>query len=270
MKSFFTAALLWLSLAAGTLQADSGNLTNDARAILHRVVVNRPTQDFVLKARLFPAREKSIPLEILVKNSAEDTRTIYRTSGFALLVIQPVQAEPRFFLGGTNELTGLRRMGKLLGSHFTYYDLGTPFLHWPNEKFLGEELMRGRQCFLLETATTNAPYARVKMWIDEEFFALLRAEAFDDGGALIKRFAIGSFKRIGDVWIPRGVEVADVPPGQALPAQEKSRLEIYDGNYDTKLPVEWFLPERFAELQDASTRNSSALTPLRAQTSFSR
>ena len=117
--------------------------------------------------------------------------------------------------------------------------------------------MRGQECFVLETAATNAPYARVKMWIHKNYFALLRAEAFDDGGALVKRFAIASFSKIGDVWIPRGVEIADVPPGQALPAQEKSRLEIYEGNYDTRLPAEWFLPERFAELKDAPTKTSS-------------
>jgi hypothetical protein len=254
MKSFFMAAVLGMFLAAAAVQADSGNLTNDARAILHRVVANRPARDFVLKARLLPTREESIPLEILVKNSAADTRTIYRATGFALLVIQPVQAEPRFYLGGTNELTGLRRTERLLGSHFTYYDLGVPFLRWPNEKFLGEDIMRGQGCFVLETAATNAPYARVKMWIHKDYFALLRAEAFDDGGALVKRFAITSFKKIGDVWIPRGVEIAYVPPGQALPAQEKSRLEIYEGNYDTQLPAEWFLPERFAELKDAPAR----------------
>jgi outer membrane lipoprotein-sorting protein len=167
-----------------------------------------------------------------------------------------VRAEPRFYLGGTNELTGLRRTERFLGSHFTYYDLGAPFLLWQNEKFLGEDIMRGQECFILETATSNAPYARVKMWIHKEYFALLRAEAFDDGGALVKRFMISSFKKIGDVWIPRGVEIADVPPGQALPAQEKSRLEIYEGNYDTELPAEWFLPERFSELKDAPARTS--------------
>jgi hypothetical protein len=254
MISSFVMTVLAVSLATAAVQADSGSLTNDARAILHRVVANRPAQDFVLKARLFPTREESILLDILVKGAAADTRTIYRTSAFALLVIQPVQGEPRFYLNGTNELAGLRLTERLLGSHFTYYDLGVPFLRWPNEKFLGEDILRTRQCFLLETATSNAPCARVKMWIDEEAFALLRAEVFDAGGALIKRFSITSFKKIGDVWIPRGLEIADVPFGQALPSQEKSRLEIYDGNYDAKLPAEWFLPERFAELKDASLR----------------
>ena len=257
MKLVFMAAVLGMFLAAAAAQADSVDSTNDARAILHRVLANRPTKDFVLKARLFPTRENPIPLEILVKNTETDTRTIYRTNGFALLVIQPVQAEPRFYLGGTNELTGLRRTERLLGSHFTYYDLGVPFLHWTNEKFLGEDIMRGQECFVLETAATNAPYARVKMWIHKDYFALLRAESFDVGGALVKRFAIASFSKIGEVWIPLGVEIADVPPGQALPAQEKSRLEIYEGNYDTRLPAEWFLPERFAGLKDAPTKNSS-------------
>lgn len=242
-------------LVATAVQADGVTSTNDARAILQRVIANRPTRDFVLKARLLPTRDASfIPLEILVKNTVADTRTIYRATGFSLLVVQPLQAEPRFYLGGTNELTGLRRTERLLGSHFTYYDLGVPFLRWPNEKFIGDDIMRGQECFVLETAVTNAPYARVKMWIQKDYFALLRAEAFDDGGALIRRFAIASLKKIGDVWIPRGIEIADVPPGQALPAQEKSRLEIYDGDYDTKLPVEWFLPERFAELKDAAAR----------------
>ena len=61
-----------------------------------------------------------------------------------------------------------------------------------------------------------------------------------------RRFAITSFKRLGDVWIPRGLEAAFVPPGQSLPAQEKSRLEIYEGDYEALLPAEWFSTDRFA------------------------
>jgi hypothetical protein len=83
------------------------------------------------------------------------------------------------------------------------------------------------------------------MWIDKEYFALLRAEAFDANGNLTRRFAITSFKRIGDVWIPRGLEAAVVLPDQSLPSEEKSRLEIFEGNYETALPAEWFAPAHF-------------------------
>ena len=56
---------------------------------------------------------------------------------------------------------------------------------------------------------------------------------------------VTSFKRVGDVWIPRRMEMVYRPRGQSLPAAETSRLEIYDGNYDAALPPSWFDPAAF-------------------------
>ena len=178
-----------------------------------------------------------MPVDILIKNTAEETRTIYRAGQTEALVVQPVHGEPHFYLRGRGELTGAQRSEKFLGSDFTYYDLGLAYLHWPTAKFLGEERVRGRDCYAIESTADGEPYARVKMLIDKEYFALLRSEAFDANGTLIRRFAITSFKRLGDLWIPRGLEAASLLPGQSLPSQEKSRLEIYEGNYDTTLPA---------------------------------
>ncbi len=86
----------------------------------------------------------------------------------------------------------------------------------------------------------------MKIWIDKEYYALLRAEAYDKNENLVRRFAVTSFKKIGDFWIPRGLEAASLPPGQSLPNQEKSRLEVYEGNYETQLPSEWFTAEEFS------------------------
>ena len=251
MRTFSGGSLLIL-LAFHT-QSGFGQTNLYVRAILERVLANRPVKDFSLKARLFVGRGEPVPLEILIKNDAEVTRTIYRAGQTEALVVQPVRGEPRFYLRGVAELTGARRMEKLLGSHFSFYDLGLPFLRWPNTKFLDEERARGRDCFAIESVAEGEPYARVKMWIDKEYYALLRAEAFDANGDLTLRFAITSFKRIGDVWIPRGLEAAFVPPGQSLPSQEKSRLEIFEGNYDTLLPAEWFSPDRFTASASAPT-----------------
>jgi hypothetical protein len=228
-----------LLLVASAVRAD------EATAILARVQANRLVQDFSLKARLFVTRDEIVPVELFVKNAANETRTIYRAGKFELLVVQPVHGEPRFFLKGTGESAGVRRMEKLLGSQFSFYDLGLGFLQWPNPKLLGEERMRGRYCYLIEVKSDTEPYKRMKLWIDKEYGALLRAEAFDQNGDLVKRFAVTSFKRIGDFWIPRGIEIAFVLPGQSLPAQEKSRLEILEGNYETKLPSEMFDEKHF-------------------------
>ena len=253
MKTF--SAVVLATLLAFSVRADDGSTNLDAQMILGRVLANRPTKDFSLKARLFVGDNEPLRMDLLIKNSPEDTRTIYRAGQTEALVVQPVHGAARFYLRDEGELTGARRMEKLLGSHFSYYDLGLPFLGWPKAKFIGEDRVRGRDCYAIESRTDGEPYARVKMWIDKVYFALLRAEAFDAKGDLTKRIAITSFRRIGDVWIPRGLEAGFLPPGQSLPAQEKSRLEVYEGNYKAILPAEWFLTERFGA---ASSKPSSA------------
>lgn len=229
-------------LAAGVAQAQSNM---NARALLERVTANRATKDFSLKARLFVDRDKTVPVDIFVKNSTNETRTIYRAGTNEFLVVQPVRGASRFYLTGAGELTGAWRMQRLFGSQFSYYDLGLSYLRWTNAVVVGEDRMRGRDCLIVEVKATGEPYPKVKLWIDKEFPALLRTEAYDENESPVRRMFITSFKRIGELWIPRGIEVATVLPG-ALPAEEKSRLDVYEGDYDTKLPAEKFAEGRFS------------------------
>ena len=228
--------VIFLLLTTGAAYADSNA---EARVWLERLAENRVVKDFSLKGRLFVASDQTVPVEVLVKNATTETRTIYRAGTNAVLIVQPVHGEPRYFLRGA------RPMDKWLGSQFTYYDLGVPFLRWPDPKFVADDRLRGRDCHVVEVRATGQPYAHVKIWIDREYFALLRAEAFNEDENPVKRFAVTSFKRLGEIWIPRAIECATVSPGQALPAQEKSRLEIDTGDYDAKLPAEWFAEEKF-------------------------
>ncbi len=217
----------------------------DAAVVIRQMLAHRAQQDFSLQARLDVTRNQSTNLIMLVRNTADETRTIFRAGTTELLIVQPVTGAPHWFLRGAGELTGARLMEKWLGSEFTLYDLGMPFLHWPDAKLIGSDRARGQDCFILEMTATNQPYGRVKLWVEQKYFALLRAEAFNPDEALVRRLAITSFKRLGDLWIPRGIEMSYIPPHQALPAEEKSRLEIYDGDYAAKLPAEWFAEEKF-------------------------
>src|SRR5436190_8532433 len=160
-------------------------MTN-AQTILDRVLENRAQKDFSLKARLFVTREQVVPVEVLVKNTAHETRTIYRAGTNEVLVVQPARGVPR--------------METVFGSQFTVYDLSLPFLQWKDAKFLGDDRLRGRDCHVLEVKATGQPYARVKLWIDREYMALLRADAFDENNIPVKRLAVTSFKRIGEAW----------------------------------------------------------------------
>jgi len=243
--------LLLIAAAANSAFADGGDTNLPARLVLQRVVANRPAKDFSLKARLFVTREQIVPLDIQIKNTPTETRTIYRGGKVELLTVQPVNGVARLYLRGVGELTGARRMETLFGSQFTYYDLGLPFLHWSNPKSLGEDRVRGRDCYTLSCQATNEPYAQVKMWIDKEYFGLVRAEVSDANETLLKRFAVTSLKRIDDVWIPRALVAAARLPGQVLPSEETSRLEIIEGNYDAKLPLDKFSPALFGGRETA-------------------
>jgi hypothetical protein len=246
MKSDMLRLLAVGLLAASVAQAQSNV---NARAVLERVTANRATKDFSLKARLFVSRDKTIPVEVLVKNSTNETRTVYRAGTNEFMVVQPLEGSSRFFVRGLGELTGAHRLDRLFGSQFTYYDLGLPYLRWANAKIVGEDRLRGRDCYIIEVKAVGEPYAKVKLWVDREFPALLRTEALDENETPVRRMFITSFKRIGELWIPRGIEAATVLPG-ALPADERSRLEVYEGDYDTHLPAAWFAEEKSAAKPD--------------------
>jgi negative regulator of sigma E activity len=221
--------------------------------IVQRVWANRARKDFSLKARLFVDREKMVQADILIKNLTDEVRTLYRVEKTALLVVQSQKNLPRFYLAGVGELTTAKqRLEKLLGSWISYYDLGMSFLYWPNPKYVGEDRLRGQDCHVVEVKSDTEPYRRVKFWVQEEYFALLQAEAFDADGNAVKRISITSFKRIGDVWVPRGLDFRFLPPGQALPSSERSRLEVYEGNYDARLPLSDFDPTRFGAKPSAA------------------
>jgi hypothetical protein len=241
MMKAVLCALSVLATAAPLL-ADG---TNTADLVMAAVLSRRPSKDLELRAKLYVTREKFVPVELLVKNLTAETRTLYKAEGLELLVTQPVTGDPRFYLRGKGEVTGNARLQKLLGSEFTFYDLGLPFLHWPQRKLVGIETFRGRDCQIIECVASNQPYAQVKLWVDQEYQAFLRAEMRNAEGDVVRRILITSFKRVGEMWVPRGIDCAFLPPNQSLPAAEKSRLEIYTGNYDAKLPAETFDPSRF-------------------------
>ena len=215
-------------------------------AILKRLWANRAQKDFSLKARLFVDREKIVPVDILIKNLPDEVRTIYRAEKTELLIVQSQQNLPRFYLAGVGELTTTKqRMEKLLGSWVSYYDLGMSFLYWSNPKYVELGRMRGQDCHVIEVKSDTEPYRRVKFWVQNEYFALLKAEAFDADDIPVKRISVTSFKRLGEAWVPRGMEFAFMPAGQSLPSVEKTRLEVYEGNYDAHLPLSQFDPAKF-------------------------
>ena len=98
---------------------------------------------------------------------------------------------------------------------FWFCDLGLEFLHWPDQRLIKEELSNGRLCWALDSynPSTNG-YASVRSWVDAEFHALLRAEAYDRQRRKVKEFSTGSFRQVTtrdgrDLWMLKDIRIRD-------------------------------------------------------------
>ena len=71
-------------------------------------------------------------------------------------------------------------------------------------------MKKGQACRILESTNPDAPvYTRVVSWISIEHHGLMLADAYDASGRLIKRFSIGSLKKVDGVWQLRDMEMID-------------------------------------------------------------
>ncbi len=98
------------------------------------------------------------------------------------------------------------------GSDFTGRDLALEFYHWPGQRMLHREkaeMRKGRPCRILESTTTDpqAPYVRVRSWIDLEHLQPLVAEAYDRQGNLVKEFSVGSVRKVEGNWELKDLEM---------------------------------------------------------------
>jgi len=103
------------------------------------------------------------------------------------------------------------------GTDVSWLDLNLAYLWWPSGETVGVDTILGQNCYMLELPApqrSQAGYGRVKLWISTKSMMLLRAEAYDAGGTLKRRVALKSFKKIGDQWIAKRIDVTSHPSGR--------------------------------------------------------
>ncbi len=103
-----------------------------------------------------------------------------------------------------------------LEGDFWPVDLGLEFFHWPDQKIVKKEFMRGCGCMVLESTNpdpgTNG-YSRVDSWIDEQSHGIVQAEAYDANGALLKIFDPKSVEKVNGQWELHEMEMRNVQTG---------------------------------------------------------
>ena len=105
---------------------------------------------------------------------------------------------------------GHTRLGE---SDVTWNDLNLAFLWWTGGRTARRDRFLERDCLVLEFAPPAAPRP-TRLWIDEAMMALLKVEEDDDEGRLARRLTVRTFKKIGDTWLIKDMDVRSWPEGR--------------------------------------------------------
>ena len=100
------------------------------------------------------------------------------------------------------------------GTDLSWAELSLAFLWWDGAKTVGSEPLKGRNCYLVEVpvpAEQASFYANVKIWIDPEVNVFLRAEGYDAAGERVRRMEVKSFKKVGERWLIKHIQVHSYP-----------------------------------------------------------
>lgn len=231
---FVLAATFFLSFAA-TAQTTNGLSPAEiqgrqlAAEILLATPVTNLTQTGILKIRNSEGIT-NIPITFETKIGSGSWRVIYKTkvpgAGAGLMVVHQ-DAQPNQYFespnppvsGGTAEigpwssLDHSQIMSPFAGSDFWIADLGLEFFHWPEQKIIGHDTRRMRDCTELESDNPNPSaggYSRVVTWIDNQTLAIIYAEAYDANNKRLKVFDPKKVKKVNGQWELEDIEIQNV------------------------------------------------------------
>jgi len=141
---------------------------------------------------------------------------IHRTPGVPPTLLLETGAPPHAVTSPSLNVT-------LPNSDLLWMDLTLGFLWWTEGKTLGIQEVRGQSCYMVDLYSPNPAqdrYASVRLWIDRTHGMLLLAEGQDPLGNVIRRVSIKSFRKIGEHWMIKDLEI------RSLPDNHKTMLRI--------------------------------------------
>ena len=133
-----------------------------------------------------------------------------------------------------------------LGTDFTYEDMkkatkvGIEDYNW---KTVGEEIVDGRRCFIVEAVPVNEKvakelgYGRSRQWIDAEIWIFRKVEVWDVAGNELKTLTFSDIRKVQDIWTVHSIEAKNHKTGH------RSLLTFSDVDYASKVSDDLFKPQ---------------------------
>ena len=124
--------------------------------------------------------------------------------------------------GSTEKLTPGNFDKTILGTDMTYEDLALRFLYWSRATLVGSDNvdLRGAWKVRVDAPTRKTEYSSVNLWVDKESGALLKAEAYNWDGKIVKEFKVDSGQKLNGKWYLKEMRIESLDP---VSGKKKSR-----------------------------------------------
>ena len=99
-----------------------------------------------------------------------------------------------------------------MGSDFTYDDLGDRKLDADVHKFLKEETLNDKACYVVESVSKDEDYmySKTKTWIRKDNFVGMKKEFYDEDDELLKILTLKKVEKISGFWVRMHSEMKNV------------------------------------------------------------
>lgn len=147
-----------------------------------------------IKAKRQPSVKVAYTCRVIVTstNWTSYYSAVRGTNAFPGFSVEHRPSEPNIFRDDAGNVISDSQLDvAFAGSDFWRSDLGLEYFHWPEQRVLKWEMKSHVGCQVLESRNpTPRPtgYARVLSWIHDESRGIVRAEAYDTQGILLKEF----------------------------------------------------------------------------------
>ncbi|MBL7114858.1 MAG: outer membrane lipoprotein-sorting protein [Kiritimatiellae bacterium] len=207
--------------------------------LLSNVVARLPQESLAISGQLHVRKARGIPVanygfEMQInwgKTPPGAIYTISTTDGIPLEQLELTRltdgkAQCRYFEGASLKPQDAPPLSNAIrDTDISWTDLTLDFLWWPRCVLVGDDSVKGRTAIVADVyppdKLVKPPYARVRVWIDQQAYFLLRAQGYSTQDTLERELWVKSFKKIDDRWMIKDLEV------QRHPSKQRTKLRVY-------------------------------------------
>jgi outer membrane lipoprotein-sorting protein len=155
----------------------------DAKEILKTGRLAQTGQDRTLTGVL-RTEGKKVPFHLTVKDNAVRWEFSNPSQALVLRLGESGSQFEEIAGDGKRKVTAARLDERVRGSEITYADLAMEYLYWPGAAVEGEQTILTMKCWqvlCVPPAKSSSPYGKVRIWVEKNSGALLKAEMFSQG-----------------------------------------------------------------------------------------